>query len=177
MKKNIVIIMLIILALILTFLIFNKDEILHNLREDAKKAHIGQIISEELMVFDTKKSAVKMKTLITQETLVFLYSDSCPPCSDAILKLNEYLMNNNGQVSRNLLVIVFEDEMPDSLYSYPNLAIYNIKKSRRNTIFAGYSTPVFHVFDGEGKLIKKYLGWTRNPDYVPMLLSKVESNK
>lgn len=178
MKKNIIITILIIVALILTYLIFNKDDILHNMRVNAKVAHIGETLSDELMAYDANKLSHKLKDLITEESLVFLYSDSCPPCQKALSVLNEQFTKNSVQVKNNrkLYVVLFEDEMPDGLSSYSNLAIYNIKKSRGDTIFAGYSTPVFYVFDKEGKLVKKYLGWTSDSDYVQLLRSKFKKS-
>lgn len=171
MKKNIIITILVIFVVVLGYLFINKKEILHQMRESEKIANIGNFVSNDLTVFDKKNTPHKLKSLIGHPTTVFLYSESCPPCQDAISGINHlYKSKKTDDNRKEVIVVLFDDEMPNKVLKYEHINAFYIKESRGGTIFDGYQTPVFYHFDREAKLMKKNIGWSPDTSYLNDIL-------
>jgi len=160
MLKKILFSILALFLITASFAYYFRYDIHGYIKDSELKAHIGEIPTKNLQLFDPDGKLHTIDQLFAQPVVVLVYSDSCPPCKDAVKDISNHLVTiNPKEINRKFVVLMFDDEESDYLTSFSNLEHYRVETARRNTVFSGWITPTFYLFDSKGKLESKVIGW------------------
>ncbi|MCF6287837.1 MAG: hypothetical protein L3J53_01195 [Proteobacteria bacterium] len=139
---------------------YYRAEIFKYIKTKDVTSNLGEAIKQDFVVFDSHGNKTNFHQLFNQPLVVMVFSESCAPCREAIKVIAKHLeISHKSEIRRKFVVLEFDEEQSDYLTSFTNINYYRTYLSRSSTIFTGWSTPTFYLFDKTGKLESKVVGW------------------
>lgn len=159
MIKKILFSILVLFLITASFAYYFRHDIHVYIKDTESQTYIGETPKKNLQLLDSDGKSHTIDQIFTQPVVVLVYSDLCPPCKYAVKDISNHIATNPNEVNKKFVVLIFDDEESDYLTSFSNLEHYKVETARRNTIFSGWITPTFYLFDSKGKLESKVIGW------------------